>query len=86
MKDIALQAGGIGGFGAFFFGTSAEGDPPNLADILGFEHGIVADGRIGGNAIFGSGEAEDVAVAGETPMTEACDVKTEVSTVFIAKA
>ncbi len=53
--------------------------------VLSFEEGIVAEGRVLRNAVFGSGEIEKVAVTPEAPVLEARDLETEITSVLIAQ-
>ena len=76
----------VGG-GAFLFGSCTEGDPPFFADVLGFEHGIVAEGAgVVAQAVLIALEIEDIAITEETPMVEAGDVEAEVAAVLVIDA
>lgn len=80
---IKDETGGVSG-GAFLFGSRAKGDPPIMADILGFCHGIVAESTsVVAKAVFITGEIEDIAITEETPVAKTSDVKTEVTTVLV---
>ena len=65
MKDVALQAGRIGGFIAFLACSGSQQKTPLMIGdqrleigyrgmILCFEHGVITNGGIGGNAVFGT--------------------------------
>ena len=85
MRPIELRTGGVGGF-TFLAGAKAETDPPILADIPGFRHGVVADGWALRETVFGSAEIEHIAVAEEPPVAPAGDVKTDISAIFVPYA
>ena len=53
---------------------------------MDFGEDVIAEGLGLRDAVFGTGEIEDVAVSEEAPMTEASDVKTEIPAVLIADA
>ena len=54
--------------------------------ILRFEEGIVTKTRGIGNAIFGSGEIEHIAIAREPPVLQSGDVKSQISAILISDA
>ena len=53
--------------------------------ILHLKEGIVAEGRVLRNTIFGPAEIKDIAVSPETPVLEARDLKPQVSAVLITQ-
>ena len=53
--------------------------------ILQFCHDIITEGGVVGNAVFGTGEIEDIAISGEPPVAPPADVKTEIPAEFIAQ-
>ncbi len=54
--------------------------------ILHLKEGIVAEGRGLRDAVFGSGEIEEIAVTPEAPVFQTRDLETEIASVLIAQA